>query len=136
MSRANIRLAALFVVASISTTGCIDTLMGNEGVIAELRADPHGERAQAVMILTLPSGRTIPINYLRDGNTIYGAADFPWWRALPEEGGRGTVFVRGETLGGVVRAVEDDETLRDQVFDRLRPSAPRWLGTLIVVDLD
>jgi hypothetical protein len=32
--------------------------------------------------------------------------------------------------------VEDDSELRESVFARLRPGAPRWLGTLIVIDLD
>ncbi len=89
-----------------------------------------------VMPLTLPSGKEIPVNYLRDGGTVYAAADFPWWRELRGDGGRGRVLVRGETLEGHMRAVEDDPELRTSVFERLRPTAPSWTGTLVVIDLD
>jgi hypothetical protein len=108
----------------------------NTRVIRELREDPQGERARKVMLLTLPSGKAIPVNYLRDGGTVYAAADFPWWRELRGEGGRGSVLIRGETLHGYIRAVDNDPKLRDSVFARLRPSAPRWLGTLVVIELD
>jgi hypothetical protein len=63
----------------------------NSRVIRELRESPQGERAQKVMLLTLPSGH--------------------------------------------IRAVEDDPELRQSVFARLRPTAPRWTGTLVVIEL-
>ncbi len=108
----------------------------NPKVARELREDPDGERAQKVMLITLPSGRAIPVNYLRDGDTVYAGADGSWWKELRGEGGRGSVLVRGETWEGHMRAVEDDPALRDSVFERLRPTAPRWAGTLVVVDID
>lgn len=108
----------------------------NARVVRELRAHPQGERAGRVMLLTLPSGRSLPVHYLREGRTVYAAADFPWWRELRGGGGRGSVLIRGETLSGHVRAVEDDPVLRDGVFARLRPTAPRFAGTLVVVELD
>ena len=46
------------------------------------------------------------------------------------------MLIRGETLHGHMRAVEDDPALRDSVFERLRPTAPRFLGTLVVIELD
>ena len=45
-------------------------------------------------------------------------------------------MIRGETLHGHMRAVEDDAELRESVFARLRPSAPRWMGTLVVIEVD
>ena len=108
----------------------------NPRVIRELREEPEGERAQKVMLLTLPSGKALPVNYLRDGATVYAAADFPWWRELRGEGGRGSVLIRGETLHGQIRVVENDPELRESVFARLRPTAPRWIGTLVVIELD
>ena len=36
--------------------------------------------ARKVMLITLPSGRTLPVNYLRDGDTVYAGADGRWWR--------------------------------------------------------
>ena len=88
------------------------------------------------MILTLPSGDAKPVNYLREGDTVYAAADFPWWRELRDGGGRGSVFIQGETLHGHVRVVEDDPELRADVFSRLRPNAISWAGTLVVIELD
>lgn len=108
----------------------------NARVVRALRAEPQGERAGRVMLLTLPSGRALPVNYLREGDTVYAAADFPWWRELRGGGGRGSVLIRGETRTGHVRAVEDDPALRAAVFARLRPTAPRFAGTLVVIELD
>jgi hypothetical protein len=110
--------------------------VNNPRVIRELRENPDGARARKVMLLTLPSGRALPVNYLRDGDTVYAAADFPWWQELRDGGGRGSVLIRGETLPGHVRAERDDPALRASVFERLRPTAPSWAGTLVVIELD
>jgi hypothetical protein len=108
----------------------------NARVVRELRGDPQGKRAGRVMLLTLPSGKALPVNYLREGDTVYAAADFPWWRELRSGGGRGSVLIRGETLHGHVRAETGDPELRASVFGRLRPTAPAWTGTMIVVEVD
>ena len=107
----------------------------NPAVERELRERPDGERARKVMLLTLPSGRTLPVNYLREGDTVYAAADGRWWRELRGAGAPVELFVRGEALGGHARAVEDDPELRSAVFDRLRPTAPKIFGTLIQIEL-
>ncbi len=124
------------VLALGAGNSLVYTFWINPQVADELRAQPDGERAQKVMLLTLPSGREIPVNYLKEGDTVYAAADFPWWRQLRGEGGRGSVFIRGEQLDGHMRAVEDDPERRLAVFGRLRPTAPSWTGTLVVIDLD
>ena len=129
-------IAGAVVLALLVGNACVYTWWTNPRVVRELREDPQGERAGKVMLLTLPSGDARPVNYLRDGDKVYAAADFPWWRELRGGGGRGSVLIRGETLHGHVRAVEDDPELRDSVFERLRPTAPRWTGTLIEISLD
>ncbi len=40
----------------------------NPRVSSELRDNPGGQRAQRVMLLTLPDASTIPVNYLREGD--------------------------------------------------------------------
>ncbi len=105
-------------------------------MVRELREDPTGERAKQVMLLTLPSGKALPVNYLREGDTVYAAADFPWWRELRDGGGRGSVLIQGQTLEGRMRAVLDEPERRADVFSRLRPTAPLWAGTLIVIELE
>ncbi len=106
------------------------------GVVRELREDPQGERAGKVMVITLPSGRTFPVNYLREGSTVYAGADFPWWREVRGPGGRGSVMIRGETYPAHLRAVEDDPALRERVFAKLRPNAIKWAGVLVVIEID
>lgn len=130
-------IAALLIVlaATVFVAGFYSN-SNNERVIEELRSQPDGERARKVMLLTLPSGNVIPVNYLLEGSTVYAAADFPWWRKIEGSDGRASVLIRGETLRGKIHAEVDDAALRDSVFDRLRPTAPRFTGTLIVIELD
>jgi len=126
------------VVGLLALVGCYATYMNrvtNPGVERELREDPDGERAGKVMLIVLPSGRTLPVNYLREGDTVYAAADGRWWRELRGEGAPVELLVRGETLAGHGRAIEDDPDHRSAVFDRLRPSAPKLFGTLVQIDL-
>lgn len=124
-------LAAVLAVGAFAMS-CV----GNARVVRDLRDNPNGERAQKVMLITLPSGKTIPVNYLRDGDFVYAGADFSWWRELRGDGGRVTVWIRGEELTGLGRAVESEPELRASVFERLRPTAPDWAGTLVEVRLD
>ena len=109
--------------------------IANPGAERELRQDPDGARARRVMLITLPSGRTLPVNYLREGDTVYAAADGRWWHQLRGQGAPVELLVRGETLEGQARAIEDDPGHRSAVFDRLRPSAPKLFGVLVQIDL-
>ncbi len=126
------------LVLLVALVGCYAVYMNrvaNPGVERELREVPDGERARKVMLITLPSGRTLPVNYLREGDTLYAAADGRWWRELRGEGAPVELLVRGETLTGQARAIKDDPDHRSAVFDRLRPSAPKLFGTLVQIDL-
>ena len=93
-------------------------LVANPSVERELREDPDSERARVVMLITLPSGRTLPVNYLREGDAVYAAADGRWWRQLRGPGALVELLVRGEKLVGRARAIEDDPDHRSAVFDR------------------
>ncbi len=110
------------------------TRVGNPWVVSELRKDPDGARARRVMLITLPSGRNIPVNYLREDDRVYAAADGRWWQQLRGPGAPVELLVRGETLVGHARAIEDEPDHRSAIFDRLRPSAPKLFGTLIQID--
>ena len=129
-------IGAACVVLIVVAIPVVYSLWTNPRVADELRNDPDGERARKVMLISLPSGREIPVNYLRDGETVYAGADGRWWKELRGEGGRGSVLIRGERLHGHMRAVEDDAELRSSVFARLRPTAPDMFGTLVVIELD
>ena len=66
-----IAIAVVLLVALAAGSSCVYSWWTNPRVARELREDPEGERAQKVMLLTLPSGRELPVNYLRDGDTVY-----------------------------------------------------------------
>jgi hypothetical protein len=108
----------------------------NPRIERELIEHPDGERAQKVMVLTLPSGRRLPVNYWRDGDTVYAAADGRWWKELVGEGFSVEVLVRGETHSGRARAVLDDPAYTKRVFASLRPNAVEGFGTLIEIQLE
>ncbi|MBB84007.1 MAG: hypothetical protein CL931_09395 [Deltaproteobacteria bacterium] len=110
--------------------------MVNPGVEEGLRNDPSGARAQKVMIITLPSGRQIPVNFLREDGRVYAGADGWWWKELREGPHEVTVFVRGETLSGRARAITDQPVYTKDVFSRLRPTALPGFGTLVEILLD
>ena len=131
-----VALSLVVVLLLLVAGGLLSSRVRNPQVVRELRENPEGERAQKVMLLSLPSGKSMPVNYLLDGRVVYAAADFPWWRELRGQGGRVTVLIRGDELSGQARAVEDDPELRASVFERLRPTAPKWAGTLVEIRLD
>lgn len=115
-------------------------LIANPRVIEEITTNPTGERASIVMALTLPDGRTLPVNYRREGDQVYAGADGRWWRTLRDGNIPVTVLIQGETLAGRARVVSDDPEFKAAVFGRLRPNVPKWLPSsldahLVVIDL-
>ena len=120
--------------------GVYVTSIGNSGVVAELKQNPMGERAERAMLLTFPDGKTIPVNYLREDNRVYAGADGAWWRAFDGEGAAVTLLIQGEALTGHATVELRDQKFIDDVFSRLRPTVPEWLpdwanGKLVIVDL-
>ena len=116
-------------------------LLGNPRVVREIQNDPQGKRAGIVMLLALPNGRVLPVNYRREGSQVFVGADGPWWRAVRAGNAPVTVTIRGETLTGRARVVFDDPDYKRSVFERLRPDVPGWLPAwmdahLVVIDLD
>jgi hypothetical protein len=132
-----IALAVLGLVAlGVAGLALYYPYVANPRVERELLEDPDGERARREMLITLPSGRRLPVNYWRDGEFVYAAADGGWWKELAEEASPVTVLVRGETLSGQARAVTDDPEHTARVFAELRPNAIKGFGTLVEVKLD
>jgi len=132
-------LAVLIVVLLASAPPLLFYLQsrfGNPSVERELVEQPDGARARKVMLLTLPSGRRIPVNYLREDGRIYAGADGRWWTELADRPRAVEVLVRGERLEGRARAVLDDPAYRRDIFSRLRPTAIPGFGTLVEIRLD
>ena len=112
----------------------------NPSVVKELPYHPAGERAGIVGLFTLPSGRKVPANYLREGNKVFFGVDGRWWRELTGSEKQLSVLLRGESLKGTARVVLNDPDYTRDVFARLRPKAPSWLpawlkGKLVVITL-
>ena len=117
------------------------SLVVNDRVTKELTDHPNGERANIVMLMTLPDGRQIPMNYLREGNQVFAGADGRWWRALRAGDVPVTLLIKGEELKGKAKVILDDPAYTSDVFTRLRPNVPKWLpdwlnANLIVIDLE
>lgn len=115
-------------------------LVQNPRTRAELEREPDGERAGRVLVLALPSGKTIPVNYWIDPaeterQVVYVASDFFWWRELRGAGARVEIVLRGHRRHGQARAIEDDPARRARVFEGLRPTAPSWFGVLVEIVL-
>ena len=137
------RLAGVIAVLAVLVTGYLlyARLVINPGVIEELRSNPEGAKAARAMLLTLPDGRQIPVNYLEEGDKVFAGADGRWWRAFRDGGAPVVMEIRGKILKGHATVILDDADYVHDVFARLRPAAPEWLpdwlnGKLIVVTLD
>lgn len=136
--------SALIVAAILASSGAgyvaYMTMVGNPRVVIDLKENPLGERAGRAMLLTFPDGKTIPVNYLREGNRVYAGADGRWWRAFDGKGSAVTLLIQGQVLAGHATVALDDQEFIDDVFSRLRPTVPEWLpdwanGKLVIVDL-
>jgi hypothetical protein len=137
-------LVAVFVLV-VGGYAAYAILIGNPATVRELRDNPTGERAQRVMLLSLPSGKELPINYLREGPLVFAGSDGPWWKELRGKGAAVEMWIQGEAIRGHARAIEDDPDYQSEVFRRLRPSAPEFLqttfggglaGTLVVIQIE
>lgn len=135
MVRVVIGVCVVLLVAA-AAYGVYMVRFANPRIARELREDPDGQRAKKVMLLGLPSGREIPVNYLREGDRVFAGADGPWWRELRSGAAPVTVLIRGETFAGRGRAVLDAPDYTARVFEKLRPNALPGFGTLVEIELD
>ena len=113
----------------------------NPRVVAELRNNPTGERANRAMLVTLQNGQEYPVNYLHEGDQVFMGIDGRWWREFVGAGTPVTLFIKGKTYRGHAVTVLDQPEYTRDVFSRLRPTAPTWLpdwlnGKLVVISLE
>ncbi len=113
----------------------------NAKVAEDIRNNPDGDRAKRSMLLTLADGTMYPVNYLKEDPLVFMGIDGLWWREFRGDGAPVTMLIRGEELSGHAKVVLDDQAYVDDIFARLRPTAPAWLpdwanGKLVVITLD
>lgn len=116
-------------------------LVTNPKVAAELVDSPDGERAAKVMLLTLPEGQVLPVNYLREEGLVFVGADGGWWRQFQPSGAAVSLLIKGVQHSGQARVVLDNPNYTAEIFAKLRPRAPAWLptwlnGKLVVIELE
>ena len=92
------------------------------------------------MMVSLPDGRSLPVNYLREDGLVFIGVDGFWWRQFTGEGQPVEMFIRGERVHGHAKTVLDRPDYVSDIFKRLRPKVPAWLprwlnGKLIVIEV-
>ncbi len=125
-----IRQFLLVTVAALFLAACVNPADD----MTELRQNPEGELAQVTMILTLPDGEAIPVNYLREGNMVYTGADGRWWRQLRGDGAKVSVLIKGDELSGTARAVEDDKERSREILEKIRPGFA-WITPSVPIEI-
>ncbi len=131
-----LRIAISVLLLSTLVSGCSAL---NNRVIQDLQNNPEGKRAEEVLLLTLPDGQRLPVNYITCGQWAFIGADGRWWRQLREPV-KVTALIKGVELQGVGQAIRDDAAKRKRVFKELRPLWPTWLpqslgGVLVQLQL-
>jgi len=91
-------------------------------------------------LMTIDDRKTIPVNYLWEGNEVFIGADGPWWREMRNRGQPVTLLIKGQKFAGRAKAVVGQPGFTKEVFARLRPDTPSWLpdwlnGVLVVIEL-
>ena len=125
---------------SPSLVGVIFSLVINPIVSAELRNNPNGKEAREAMLLTF-EGRRLPVNYLKEGNSVFIGVDGRWWRAFAGRSVPVSMIMGGQVYAGFAELAADDPAYVKDVFSRLRPTTPDWLpdwlnAQLVVITLD
>ncbi|MFT7651327.1 MAG: hypothetical protein ACI9UU_000429 [Candidatus Azotimanducaceae bacterium] len=112
----------------------------NAAVAQDIESNPDGDRAKRAMLLYLEDDRMFPVNYLKEGNLVFVGIDGLWWREFEGQGAPVRLLIRGEQYHGHAKTVLDDPAYKEEIFARLRPTAPEWLpdwlnGKLVVIKL-
>lgn len=89
-----------------------------------LRSPAHGLVSEGMLLLSVTgrkSGKryTLPIYYLRDGDTVVMTTDSRWWKNL-RGGAPVTLRIKGENMTGVGEAITDEATVADVLTRMVR----------------
>jgi len=118
----------------LGAAALIFSLVVNPAMIEEIRTNPTGEEAQEAMLLTF-GDKTLPVNYLKEGDTVFMGVDGRWWRAFTGDAVPVSMLIQGETYSGLGVVVLDDPDYVEDVFSRLRPTTPEWLPAFLKANL-
>ena len=104
-----------------------------------LQSAQHGLLSERVLLITLKQRdsadrKTFPVNYLREGNRVYIASDFDWWKHL-EGGAAVTLLIQGTAVTGWATPILNDPERSSAGFRKLRPwtyKRAEWTGAVFV----
>lgn len=88
----------------------------NARVTSEIQLHPSSERALETMVMTLADGTVYPVNYLREGNSVFVGIDGFWWRAFRGEGQRVEMLIQGQRFAGNAKIELDDQAYIDDIL--------------------
>jgi len=125
----------LSVVAGIAATLTVAHLM----VPTVLRSERHGLFSGHMMLITLKKRETsdmitFPVDYVREGNSVYVGSDSAWWKHL-QGGAEVRLLIRGTEFVGWATPILDDPDRIREGFKKLRPWTYKralWSGAVFV----
>ena len=131
---------AVILVTGVAAYIAFMLFVMNPIVLDQIKTEPDSEMAGEALALTLASGKEIPVNYLKEGDTVFVGADGPWWREFQNGPTPVALVIKSENYQGLATVVLDDPEYTESIFKRLRPTQPDWLpewmkGKLIVIKL-
>jgi hypothetical protein len=129
----------MVIIISVLAGIAIIITAANPLVSTILRSEQHGLLSDGVMLITMKERdssemKTFPVDYLREGNTIYIGSDFGWWKHL-EDGAEVHMLIKGTELVGWATPVIDDPERNIAGFKKLRPwtyKRAEWTGAVFV----
>ena len=127
VKRIAIVIAALLILLALA--GVFFAQVINPAVMNDLRTNPNGEEAQRAMLITY-SDKTLPVNYLKEGDTVYMAIDGRWWRDFRTEQAV-TLLIKGTTYEGKGIVVLDDPDLCGRCFFPSQADSTRVAAGLV-----
>ncbi|MGE0824391.1 MAG: hypothetical protein AB7P18_20035 [Candidatus Binatia bacterium] len=90
-----------------------------------LRSEQHALLSGRIMLITMKTRETsqsltFPVDYLREGNTVYVGSDSGWWKHL-EGGAEVHLLIAGSEVMGWATPILDDPERSKAGFKQLRP---------------
>lgn len=104
-----------------------------------LRSEHHALVSGSIMLITLTKRETselitFPVDYRREGNTVYVGSDSGWWKHL-QGGAQVRLLIAGTELMGWATPILDDPARSAAGFKKLRPWTYKralWSGAVFV----
>ena len=111
----------------------------NPVVTTILESEQHRLLSGRTMLITMENRetsqmKTFPVNYLREGETVYIVSDFGWEKHLAG-GAEVRMLIQGTEIVGWATPVLDDPTRSSAAFKKLRPwtyKGAEWAGSVFV----